>query len=448
VARALAFGGVFVLLTGAALLVLTPTVGVFGLGPWGAAVLAGAVLSVVGMLQGRAARTRLRSADSTVDRCRVEVTLQERTQAAAQARRDAAVSRCDAADLPANAAALRELARHRGEQAAFLRRDEHWQRQTRQGTAEEVLTVARTLGISPADPAGAVEELARWQRDQQELVRRRVEWRQQAVRLEAVLGGESVADVLTRARVAGERAERLRSQLPPGHVGPVDLDESTVDDLDGHLVRLREEAGDATRAVHVAQVALAEWSAGIGSVGEAEEALARARGEVERLRELATTLDLTTRFLRQAQERAHRTIAPVLADTVRRWLPEATGGRYTEVTVDPEHLRVQVRGPAGRWRDADRLSYGTAEQVYLMLRVALAEHLVRPGTSCPLLLDDVTVHADAQRTEALLGLLRRAAEEDDRQIILFTQQEQVLRWASTLDSSRHAVRTLPPVTLV
>jgi uncharacterized protein YhaN len=97
---------------------------------------------------------------------------------------------------------------------------------------------------------------------------------------------------------------------------------------------------------------------------------------------------------------------------------------------------VKVCGSNGALREADRLSYGTAEQVYLLLRLALADHVTRPGESCPLLLDDVTVHADAARTEAILELLLEAGAA--RQVVLFTQQEQVRQWAAArLAAPRH-----------
>ena len=76
----------------------------------------------------------------------------------------------------------------------------------------------------------------------------------------------------------------------------------------------------------------------------------------------------------------HRDVAPVLAGTLRGWLPRVTEGRYTDATVDPETLEVQVCGPRRRWRRAALLSQGTREQIYLLLRMALVEHL----TSDPL----------------------------------------------------------------
>jgi uncharacterized protein YhaN len=113
---------------------------------------------------------------------------------------------------------------------------------------------------------------------------------------------------------------------------------------------------------------------------------------------------------------------------VGRRLPDVTAGRYWDVRVDPESLAIQVCGANGKWRDASALSHGTAEQIFLLLRVALAEQLVRPGEVCPLLLDDITVHSDVERTQAILGCLQAISRE--RQVILFSQQESVLAWAS------------------
>jgi len=140
----------------------------------------------------------------------------------------------------------------------------------------------------------------------------------------------------------------------------------------------------------------------------------------------------------------HRGIAPVLAETIRQWLPAVTAGRYTDVTVNPTTLQVEVCGPTRQWRKADLLSYGTAEQIYLLLRIALADHLTKNHDVCPLVLDDVTVHADLSRTRDILDLLLKIAT--DRQVILFTQEDQVAAWAREhLHTPDHAIRMLHPV---
>jgi uncharacterized protein YhaN len=97
------------------------------------------------------------------------------------------------------------------------------------------------------------------------------------------------------------------------------------------------------------------------------------------------------------------------------------------VSVDPESLDVEVRGASFGWHSAALLSHGTGEQVYLLLRVALATHLTRAGEVCPLVLDDVTTQSDRQRSLAILALLHEVSRE--RQVILFTQEDDVLAWA-------------------
>jgi uncharacterized protein YhaN len=108
-------------------------------------------------------------------------------------------------------------------------------------------------------------------------------------------------------------------------------------------------------------------------------------------------------------------------------LPLITDGRYVDVRVDPETLRVEVRALDGHWRQATGLSTGTAEQIYLLLRMAMAEHLVTTAESCPLILDDVTVQSDAERTARIMEVLHDTSA--DRQVILFTQEDEVATWA-------------------
>ena len=181
-------------------------------------------------------------------------------------------------------------------------------------------------------------------------------------------------------------------------------------------------------------------------VARADEEVESAEAELRRIEQLRRTTALTRRFLARAQEQAHRDIAPVLAATLRSWLPGVTRGRYVDATVDPETLAIQVYGSGGRWRPLDRLSAGTTDQVYLLLRVALAQHLATTGETCPLLLDGVTAQSDDERTQEILDLLLRLAAE--RQVVLFTQEESVLRWAREhLDGDRHRVRELTRLTV-
>jgi uncharacterized protein YhaN len=163
------------------------------------------------------------------------------------------------------------------------------------------------------------------------------------------------------------------------------------------------------------------------SAAEAEEGLEAARRELARVQELDDTLGLAIGFLTRAQERVHRAVAPELVCQLRTWLPRLTAGRYVDARLNPATLSVEVCGSGREFRRAELLSRGTAEQIYLLLRVALAARLTAGHDTCPLLLDDITVHADAPRTQQLLELLHELSAE--RQIVLFAQQAQVREWA-------------------
>ena len=172
----------------------------------------------------------------------------------------------------------------------------------------------------------------------------------------------------------------------------------------------------------------ADRASRLRDVAEAEEALQRAEEGLARVQHLDAALVKTAELLVQAQERVHRDIAPVLATAIRGRLAELTAGRYDDAAVDPASLAVRVREQAtGRWRNAQRLSQGTREQVYLLLRAAMAQHLVTTGETAPLLLDEVTAQADEQRKAAMLGALLAMSRE--RQVVLFTHDREVVEWA-------------------
>ena len=77
---------------------------------------------------------------------------------------------------------------------------------------------------------------------------------------------------------------------------------------------------------------------------------------------------------------------------------------FDDVTVDPETLSVQVR--LDETGCATPPSFRKARRSrFLLLRVALTEHLTKAGESAPLILDEVTAQCDSVRRTALLEML-------------------------------------------
>ena len=186
-----------------------------------------------------------------------------------------------------------------------------------------------------------------------------------------------------------------------------------------------------------------EFSRDMYSVAEAEEALENAGVELSRVTQLRLTLNKTLELLKAAQDKVHRSLAPELRGALRPHINKVTSGRYQNVQVDVESLGIQVSGIGGNWRDASLLSHGTAEQIYLLLRVAMSRYLTKNGEVCPLILDDITVNCDAVRQKAVLSLLHEISSE--QQVILFSQEPETLEWAQEhLSSGRDSLIQLEP----
>ena len=150
----------------------------------------------------------------------------------------------------------------------------------------------------------------------------------------------------------------------------------------------------------------------------------------------------TIEFLRRAEERrAPGHSAEASCQRVPDISSRITSGRYTDCRIDPQSLAVEVRSGNGPWRRAERLSHGTSEQVYLLLRMGLAEHLSHPNETCPLVLDDPIATSDASRREAILDTLLAVSEST--QVILFTHDADTRDWArKRLSAPTGALREL------
>ncbi|MFZ5869460.1 MAG: ATP-binding protein, partial [Actinomycetota bacterium] len=397
----------------------------------------------------------------------------ERVEDAVRAYEEACARRAEtAADAARRDGLTSALAARQREEAAAA--EAH---RRRREAGEALRSAAALVGLADATDTGDSDDdrhflaarLQQWQEEQDAAATAREQRQREWSELTTLLAGETVEDVVKCVQVLQDerdRAERAfqrdrqvateAAERRDQHARALGITESLDAEVAAQHLQAAKEALAAARAEAKQAGARAEHAEGVlqerartlPSVAEAEEELAAATAELDRVTELSRTLTLTQQFLTRAQDTVHRDIAPVIATTLRGWLPVVTEGRYVDATVDPATLRVQVCGPERRWRSADQLSVGTAEQVYLLLRVALAEHLTTEGETSPLLLDDVTVQADDGRTRQLLDLLLRLSEE--RQIVLFAQEPVVLDWAKERlsDERRHSVVELPRVAVV
>jgi uncharacterized protein YhaN len=105
-----------------------------------------------------------------------------------------------------------------------------------------------------------------------------------------------------------------------------------------------------------------------------------------------------------------------------------TSGRYHDIRSDDKlHVRVVTPG-AGKVTATHLLSSGTVEQIYLALRLSMAEIIEHPEERLPFIMDEIFAHYDDSRTSSSLRLLDKVSLE--RQIILFTCKGREVELAS------------------
>ena len=287
----------------------------------------------------------------------------------------------------------------------------------------ELARVALAIGVTADTEEELAEAIRLWLESTEGLIREREQSKDEWRELQELLNGQNLSDLEEASERKSRESGQLVSLVGEETVEGVELGE----DPEGLLDQRRLAVEDSQTTLAMKRGEFEQFSRNMSSVAEAEEEIENAKAEMSRVTTLDQTLAKTRELLAAAQDRVHRSLAPVLRDALKPWLNNVTHGRYQDVRVDVESLEVTVSGDGKNWREASRLSHGTAEQIYLLLRVLMTRYLTKDGEMCPLILDDVTVHCDPGRQEAVLSLLHEISGE--QQVILFSQEPETLDWA-------------------
>ena len=228
-----------------------------------------------------------------------------------------------------------------------------------------------------------------------------------------------LAEAESAAKEARLRCEILAQQLP-------DSSPLSTDDL---ALTLPEESRTALSA---------QWEQAKADLAEARSAEDRLKGRLtalgdpavlsareEELQTQSETLEgeyasiqLAMQALDSANTILQNRFSPALGRRAAEIFSELTDGRYSGVVLDRAfHLSAE---PAGNsvYRDAQLLSAGTADQLYLAVRLAICELVLPAEKQVPIVLDDALANFDDVRCAAALRWLRK--EAGSRQILLFT----------------------------
>lgn len=197
------------------------------------------------------------------------------------------------------------------------------------------------------------------------------------------------------------------------------------------LVELEEAAARAAQDASAAALeyeALAEQRAGLDArlgteARTSEMGVLRLElgGLEERLNAEASdyaVLAAASRLLSRTQELYEREHQPDVVRAAESVFRDMTRGRFDRLSVPLGGGGIEAYTPAGEAFDTARLSRGTAEALYLALRIGLISTLGATGASLPVLMDDILANLDPERREGAADAIARLSES--RQVVFFT----------------------------
>ena len=204
------------------------------------------------------------------------------------------------------------------------------------------------------------------------------------------------------------------------------LEDAAVNELD--FAGGDTEAARLSRMLHTARQEASALAAKISGLNGRLSAMGDPMVVASSLRDKQTqyqmiqseydAITLAQELLREADQEIQSRFSPALSGLAAKYMNEMTGGRYEDVLVGQDFsARTRVQGDTVA-RDAEFLSAGTADLMYLAVRLAVCELALPEGEPCPLILDDALVNLDETREAQAMNLLKRIALK--RQVILFT----------------------------
>lgn len=221
----------------------------------------------------------------------------------------------------------------------------------------------------------------------------------------------------------------LKAQEAPHHVGE-EAQLPPAEEFEQAVARARAEMERTRDVMHELEKQVTTLQAGAQSLTELEESLVPLAQEEARCRRHYNALCLAHETLEQAASSLRNSLAPALSQTASHYMGIATEGKYTTIGVG-DHLALEYRAsePGATNHSTGYLSAGTQDLAYISLRLALIRHLYAVAPT--VVFDETFARLDEHRMRAMMRILSQCAM-DGMQVILLTSQAREARILSQI----------------
>lgn len=217
---------------------------------------------------------------------------------------------------------------------------------------------------------------------------------------------QSAGDIRRFVRETAQNRDRLAQELQQAQT---QLLQAQMSDADGTVTHLQQQIAQVQGRLDAGRDAQALGD----QISRLEEELVRQQAEYDALR-------LSLDALQAANTTLQNRFSPELGRRAAEIFADMTGSTWSHILLDREfHLSAESGSDPTR-RSVQLLSAGTADQLYLAVRLAICEMILPPEQNPPLILDDALLTFDDARLSTTLNYLTQLGAQ--RQILLFTCQ--------------------------
>ncbi|SJZ37828.1 AAA family ATPase [Selenihalanaerobacter shriftii] len=124
------------------------------------------------------------------------------------------------------------------------------------------------------------------------------------------------------------------------------------------------------------------------------------------------------RLLEMAKEKYEEERQPTVLKRASNYFKRMTQSKYERIFKPLGKDRFEIKRYDGQRLTTDQLSKGTAEQLYLAMRLSFAREYAKQVIPLPLIMDDILVNFDSKRLKMTLKVISQVAKE--QQVIFFT----------------------------
>ena len=219
-------------------------------------------------------------------------------------------------------------------------------------------------------------------------------------------GVHTPTDVRRFVQQTSQRREELTEEIRQAQA---DALHAQTPDADGSAARLQQQ---------IAQVQ--GQLAALGGAEDAPQRIAHKQEQLHRLQGEYDSLALALDVLRSANTTLQNRFSPELGRRAAEIFADMTGSPWSHILLDREFRLSAEAGSDPTRRSVQLLSSGTADQLYLAVRLAICEMVLPAEQNAPLILDDALLTFDDERLHKTLDYLVQLGSR--RQILLFSCQ--------------------------